>query len=74
MKTTTLPAVHTHKCKNEHCLTQLKQDDECYVYDCEEYCSFKCVEKTLLKEGFSKKEIKTLNKELAIFYTTFEIK
>jgi hypothetical protein len=70
MKTTTLPTIQTLKCQNEHCLTHLKQDDECYVYDCEKYCSFRCVEDTLLKEGITMEEIKALNRKLEIYFTT----
>jgi hypothetical protein len=45
MEAITLQAIQTRKCQNENCLTQLKEDYECYVYDSEEYCSFRCVKK-----------------------------
>ena len=69
MTTLTLK-VDSIKCRNKSCFTILEQDDECFVYDYEEYCSFRCVENHLLKQGHTKKEIKTLNQKLEIYFTT----
>jgi hypothetical protein len=64
----------TRECENPNCNTFLEEGDDCFVHDhieISEYCSFECVEASLLKEGFTKKEIKKLNKSLDIYYTTF---
>jgi hypothetical protein len=72
MVTLTLREVQTIKCRNKNCSTILKEGDECYVYDYEEYCSFTCVEDFLTKKGLTKKQIILLNRKLDIYFTTLE--
>jgi hypothetical protein len=72
MVTLTLQEELTIKCRNKNCPTILKQGDECYVYDYEEFCLYKCVEDFLTKKGLSKKQILLLNRRLDIYFTTVE--
>jgi hypothetical protein len=62
----------TRECENPNCNTFLEEGDDCFIaFDHHEYCSLKCVEVSLMNDGLTKKEIRALNENLDIFYTTF---
>jgi len=68
----TLQLEVTRECEN--CTSILREGDDCFVHEhigTSEYCSYICVEASLLNDGFTKEEIKELNRNLDIYYTTF---